>query len=157
MTFTHKCKQAIPLVLGWVLLGTLVFSVWFFLIKPWPGVEASDDWKLVDAKRVYSPGDELTWEKTRVCIPEGETTVTVLFNRELPEELGEFQRVAYTRIFHYTRYDCRQPNTTTITLPVDLTSGEHTIVIRACTNTPSPIDTCIETPGPTFLVLRTPR
>lgn len=152
--FAHKCKEFIPLVLSFVGLGIAIFSVWFFLLKPWPGVTASKDWKLIDppADGSYSVGDIVAWEKAHVCVPPGETTVQIFFIQELPDELGQFRRVAYTRVWLLNKEDCRDPNFTSIMVPFDVLPGTHDILLRACTNTPSPIDTCIETPGPRIVV-----
>lgn len=150
--FAHKCKEIIPLALSFAAFGLAVFSVWFFFFKPWPGVQTSDNWTLVDEpKNGYMVGEFVTWEKPRVCIPEGETTTQIFFIRELPDG-GTVKQLAYTRVFLLDREDCREPNRTTIMVPYDLLPGPHQVLIRACTNTPSPIDTCVEAAGPLILV-----
>lgn len=152
--FAHKCREIIPLALSFIGFGIAVFSVWFFFFKPWPGVITSDNWTIVDEPEngYYRNGDLLTWSKPVVCIPAGETTTQIFFIRELPNGLGDVQQLAYTRVFHLNQQDCREPNYTTIVVPYDLQPGEHQIRLRACTNTPSPIDTCVEAEGPRILV-----
>jgi hypothetical protein len=152
--FAHRCKEVIPLALSFVGFGIAILTVWFFLLKPWPGVTASDDWKLINepASGTYSIGDLVAWEKSNVCVPAGETTVQIFFIQDLPNGLGELRRMAYTRVWLLQANDCRNPNFTSIMVPYDVLPGQYEILLRSCTNSPSPIDTCIETPGPVITV-----
>ena len=129
-----------------------VAGLWYYLLKPWPGVESSDDWTLVNAPAsgVYEAGGLITWSKPRVCVPQGVTSVQFLMRAEIPN--GTLDSVAYTRIFTVDAEYCREPNFTTIRLPDWLPAGEFHIVLRACTDTPNPRDTCVEVAGPTFRV-----
>ena len=157
-TFTHKCREIIPLALSFAGLGLAIVSVWFFFLKPWPGVVADDSWAIVDTpvKDYYVPGETLTWAKPKVCIPPGETTMQILFERELESGAGTVQQLAYTRIFHLTEESCSEPNFTSIMVPFGTLAGRYDIKLRACTNTPSPIDTCVEASGPRILVRANP-
>jgi hypothetical protein len=150
---THKCREVIPLVASFCALVLALGVVWFYLIKPWPGVQSSNDWKLVDPPPagVYQPGQLLTWQKPEVCTPEGETTVQFLARRQVPP--GAFDYLMYTRILRYPVASCNSPNVTRIVIPEDLASGRYDVLVRACTDTPNPRDTCIEVEGPTFNLL----
>lgn len=152
--FTHKCRQIIPLVLSFAGFGLAVVSVWFFFFKPWPGVVADDDWSIVDVpmKDYYTPGETLTWAKPKVCIPPGETTMLIYFERSLESKAGTVQQLAYTRVFHLQAESCSEPSFTSIMVPYGVLPGRYDIKLRACTNTPSPIDTCVEAAGPRILV-----
>jgi hypothetical protein len=152
--FAHKCKEVIPLMLSFAIFGIAIFSVWFFFFKPWPGVTATDEWILLDTpeKKSYSAGETVTWAKPKVCVPAGETTVQIYFVQELSSGLGTLQKLAYTRVFHLEREDCREPNITSVMIPAEILPGVYDIRLRACTNTPSPIDTCAEVPGPRITV-----
>jgi hypothetical protein len=154
--FAHKCREVIPLALSFIGFGIAIVTVWFFLLRPWPGVTAAEDWTLINppADGVYSTGDLVSWEKSNVCVPAGETTVQIFLVQEVPPEFGggELRRLAYTRIFYLEKADCRNPNYTSLMVPFDTLPGSYDILLRACTNSPSPIDTCVETPGPTLLV-----
>lgn len=140
------------LVLAVIGLFVTLWVVWFYLLKPWPGVESSNDWTLVSPPpgEVYEGGELLTWTKPRVCVPQGVTTVQFLMRAEIPT--GTLDAVAYTRIFTVDAEYCREPNYTTIRLPDWLPAGEFHLVLRACTDTPNPRDTCVEVAGPTFTV-----
>lgn len=152
--FAHRCREIIPLVLSFAAFALAVFSVWFFFFKPWPAVETSDNWILVDepAEGYYVGGEFVSWLKPRVCVPEGETTAQIFFVRTLPDGIGTVRQLAYTRIFLLDHDDCRTPNSTTIMVPYDLLPGSYDILVRTCTNTPSPLDACIEAAGPRILV-----
>ena len=155
MTFTHRCKQAIPLVVSALALIITLSVVWVYLIKPWPGVETSNNWTLVNppASGVYKPGEVITWTKPRVCTPEGNTTVQFLATRQYPP--GAYDFLMYTRFLRYSEPSCNEPNITRIVVPADLQSGRYKILIRACTDTPNPRDTCIDVEGPTFDMVNT--
>ena len=139
---------------GVAVLGLLITlaGIWYYLLKPWPGVESSNDWTLVNppAGAVYEPGELITWTKPRVCVPLGVTTVQFLMRADLPT--GTLDTLVNTRIFTVDAEYCREPNYTTIRLPDWLPAGEFHLVLRACTDTPNPRDTCVEVPGPTFRV-----
>lgn len=147
---THRCREVIPVVASFAALTIAVIVVWTYLIKPWPGVTTSNNWTLVNqpAKGYYHPGEVLAWTKSEVCTPEGETTVQFLARRQVPP--GAFDFLMYTRILRYPVSSCNSPNLTQIVVPFDLQSGTYDVLIRACTDTPNPRDTCIEAEGPTF-------
>lgn len=155
MTFAHRCKQKIPLVAGLVVLALTITTVWYYLIKPWPGVEASPDWTLVDAppNDEYRPGDILTWTRKRICVPSGVTTVEILTRRELDGDT--FDTVTYKRYITTDGY-CGDDAPTSIFVPFFLRNGPTQIIIRSCTDTPNPRDTCVESEGPTFTVVGSP-
>ncbi len=141
-------------ILGVAVVGLLITLVglWYYLLKPWPGVESSNDWTLVKppASGVYESSSLITWTKPKVCVPQGVTTVQFLLRADIPT--GTLDSVAYTRIFTVDSEYCREPNFTTIRLPEWIPSGTFRLVLRACTDTPNPRDTCVEVAGPTFTV-----
>jgi hypothetical protein len=153
---SRRCKAVIPLALSFVGFGIAIFSVWFFLLRPWPGVVASDDATLINppALGVYYAGDTLEWKKESICIPAGETTVQLSFSQPIPPEFGggRLLKLAYIRVFYLDRPSCSAPSFTSVPIPADLQPGVYKIEIRACSNSPSPIDTCIDTSGPTVNV-----
>ena len=150
IAFSQRCRKAIPLVLSFGALVLALGVVWFYLIKPWPGVQSSNDWTLLNEPSVgyYQPGEVLAWQKPEVCTPEGETTVQFLARRQVPP--GAYDFVMYTRILRYPVASCNTSNITLIIVPTGLPSGTYDILVRACTDTPNPRDTCIEVEGPTF-------
>lgn len=150
--FTHRCRQTLPLVASIVGLALTIVIVWFYLLKPWPGVESSNEWTLVDppADGVYEVHDILTWTKPKVCTPAGNTTVQFLATREIPP--GAFDYLLYTRILRYPVEDCNTPNVTRILIPNQLSTGTYRITINACTDTPNPRDTCNVFEGPLIKV-----
>lgn len=140
------------LVVAVIGLALTLGVLWYYLLKPWPGVESSNDWKLVNppVSGVYDSNSLITWTKPKVCVPYGVTTVQFLLRTDIPT--GTLDSVAYTRIFTVEEEYCRAPNYTTIRLPDWLPAGTFHVVLRACTDTPNPRDTCVEVAGPTFRV-----
>ena len=156
--FTHKCREVIPLALSFIGFGIAVVTVWFFFLKPWPGAVVSDDWVIIDnpAKEYYVVGEKLTWSKPKVCLPPGETTMQIYFVRDLADQAGTVQQLAYTRVFHVDTESCQEPSFSIIMVPLDVLPGQYDIRLRACTNTPSPLDTCVDAAGPHVLVREKP-
>ena len=145
-----------PLVLAVAFLVIALLVVWYYLLKPWPGVYSSDDWKLVDPPpgSVYTQHQTIVWEKPMVCIPEGSTTVQFLLMSR--SDIGARYWVAYTVITTNGGPEhCTAPNRTSMNIPDWLSPGTYQIVLRACTDTPNPRDTCIESLGPEFTMART--
>ena len=149
--FTHRCRQTLPLTSGVLFFAAMLSGVWYYLLKPWPGVEATPDATIVDAppNNEFRAGDVLTWTKERICVPEGTTTVT-FFIRRSTEDL-QLDSVAYTRYITTDGY-CGDNAATAIVIPDWLRNGPTQLILRACTDTPNPRDTCIETPGPSFIM-----
>jgi hypothetical protein len=149
-----RCRELLPLWIAIVLSVLAGIVVWVYLLKPYPGVESSNDWTLIDPppNAGYRIGDVITWEKPRVCVPVGATTVQLLVRTLTPT--GTFDAVAYTRVI--TNVDegyCREPNRTAVVVPDFLPNGDYQMILRACTDTPNPRDTCIEVEGPRFAVV----
>jgi hypothetical protein len=149
-----RCRELLPLWIAIVLSALAWIVVWVYLLKPYPGVTSSDEWSLIDPPpgARYEVGDVITWQKPLVCVPAGVTTVQFLVRA--PIDTGTFDSVAYTRVI--TNIDegyCREPNTTAVVVPDFLPNGDYQIILRACTDTPNPRDTCIEVDGPRFTVV----
>lgn len=144
-------RHRAPLVLAVLGLMLTLWGVWYFLLKPWPGVTASDEWTVVNPPpgNVYTSNQPLSWTKPEVCVPPGVTTVQILVR--VVTVTGTFDSLAYTRIItNQGETYCRSPNPTTIAVPDWIPNGKFQIIIRSCTDTPNPRDTCLETDGPIF-------
>lgn len=152
MSRAARVRHGLLHVLAACGLIVTVAGLWYYLLKPWPGVESSNDWKLVNppVSGVYDSNSLITWTKPKVCVPYGVTTVQFLLRADIPT--GTLDSVADTRIFTVEEEYCRAPNYTTIRLPDWLPAGTFHVVLRACTDTPNPRDTCVEVAGPTFTV-----
>lgn len=150
----RRCRELIPLWIAIAIAALATVTVWVYLLRPYPGVESSNDWTLIDPPpgNAYHVGDVIAWGKPRVCVPVGVTTVQFLVRSPIPT--GTFDSVAYTRIItNVGEGYCNEPSRTAVIVPDFLPNGDFQIILRACTDTPNPRDTCIEVEGPRFTVV----
>jgi hypothetical protein len=136
------------------------FSIW--LNWPYPMVETTDEYTIVGSDAPKKAGDIVAWTKPRVCVPGGKTRSEIKVTQKFADprdgnDLGSLSTVLLTRVFDLKEGYCGEPNFTSFIVPPWLKNGTYQVFIAACTENPTPRDSCISpAEGPTFTVIGQP-